>query len=181
MPDGAEVGRATRLRIESLYPGVRPLAYRVLEDVARITTRAVGIAQAARTVEYQDALYASGRTIEGPIVTNARGGTSWHNYGLAFDIACVGSDPYLRKEAPHERDLLWTSYGRIVVAHGLEWGGNFKLVSGVRDLPHAQLHYGLGINEAFELYRNGGRSAVWAYLDRLRGVPVGEGWEVSSG
>lgn len=33
----------------------------------------------------QDALYAKGRTTPGPVVTNARGGLSFHNYGLASD------------------------------------------------------------------------------------------------
>ena len=38
-----------------------------------------------RTMEEQAALYAKGRTISGKIVTKAKPGESYHNYGLAFD------------------------------------------------------------------------------------------------
>ena len=38
-----------------------------------------------RTMEEQAALYAKGRTSKGKIVTKARPGESYHNYGLAFD------------------------------------------------------------------------------------------------
>lgn len=39
-----------------------------------------------RSGAVQDALYAQGRTTPGPIVTNAKGGQSAHNYGLAIDV-----------------------------------------------------------------------------------------------
>ena len=42
-----------------------------------------------RSIEQQNALYAIGRTKPGSIVTKARGGYSWHNYGLAADYAFV--------------------------------------------------------------------------------------------
>ncbi len=38
-----------------------------------------------RTMEEQSALYQKGRTSRGKIVTKARPGESYHNYGLAFD------------------------------------------------------------------------------------------------
>ena len=38
-----------------------------------------------RTMEEQAALYAKGRTVGGKIVTKAKPGESYHNYGLAFD------------------------------------------------------------------------------------------------
>ena len=38
-----------------------------------------------RTMEEQAALYKIGRSVKGKIVTNARPGESYHNYGLAFD------------------------------------------------------------------------------------------------
>ena len=40
-----------------------------------------------RTMEEQAALYAKGRTAGGKIVTKAKPGESYHNYGLAFDWA----------------------------------------------------------------------------------------------
>jgi len=38
-----------------------------------------------RTMEEQAALYAIGRSAPGKVVTKARAGESFHNYGLAFD------------------------------------------------------------------------------------------------
>ena len=38
-----------------------------------------------RTLKEQDELYAQGRTEAGRIITNARGGQSFHNYGRAID------------------------------------------------------------------------------------------------
>ncbi|WP_318566507.1 M15 family metallopeptidase [Peribacillus simplex] len=40
----------------------------------------------------QNALLAQGRTKPGNKVTNARGGQSMHNYGLAIDICLITSD-----------------------------------------------------------------------------------------
>ena len=42
-----------------------------------------------RSVADQNTLYAQGRTQPGNIVTNARGGRSLHNYGLAVDVADI--------------------------------------------------------------------------------------------
>ena len=44
------------------------------------------IVQGLRTKAEQDALYAQGRTTPGKVVTNAKGGQSMHNYGLAVDM-----------------------------------------------------------------------------------------------
>lgn len=47
------------------------------------------ITEGFRTKEYQDSLYAKGRTKPGKVVTNAKGSTysSQHMWGIAFDIA----------------------------------------------------------------------------------------------
>ncbi len=39
-----------------------------------------------RTIKEQDELYEQGRSVPGKIVTNAKGGQSAHNYGLALDF-----------------------------------------------------------------------------------------------
>lgn len=45
------------------------------------------IVQGYRTIDEQKALYAQGRSTSGPKVTWVDGGYSYHNYGLAIDIA----------------------------------------------------------------------------------------------
>jgi len=46
-----------------------------------------------RSFEEQSALYAKGRTAPGSIVTKAKAGESYHNYGLAFDWVPVKATP----------------------------------------------------------------------------------------
>lgn len=46
----------------------------------------IRVSQGLRTWDQQDLLYAQGRTARGKIVTDARGGYSMHNFGLAVDI-----------------------------------------------------------------------------------------------
>src|SRR5512133_1170305 len=49
----------------------------------------IRVVQGLRSWTEQDALYAMGRSTPGKIVTNVRGGGSYHNFGLAVD--CVPS------------------------------------------------------------------------------------------
>src|SRR5688572_22238652 len=78
-------------RAELLHPKVRQ---EVVETIIQVETgfpptMKVRIVQGLRTVKEQDALFAKGRTTPGPIVTKARGGKSYHNYGLAIDFAIM--------------------------------------------------------------------------------------------
>ena len=81
-----------------------------------------------RSTEEQNKLYAKGRTAPGGIVTNARGGYSWHNYGLAADYAFV-IDGKVTWNGP------WAEFGIIAKECGLEWGGSWTKF---RDRPHVQ-------------------------------------------
>ncbi|WP_370514461.1 M15 family metallopeptidase [Alteribacillus sp. YIM 98480] len=47
----------------------------------------VVITEGYRTLEEQNNLYEKGRSQPGSVVTNAQGGESYHNYGLAIDFA----------------------------------------------------------------------------------------------
>jgi len=93
-----------------------------------------------RSQEEQDQLYAQGRTMPGKIVTNARGGYSWHNFGLAADYAFV-KDGHLTWDGP------WSHFGRIARMCGLEWGGDFRKFP---DRPHVQLTKGKTLREMRE-------------------------------
>jgi peptidoglycan L-alanyl-D-glutamate endopeptidase CwlK len=175
----SDVSLISRQRIQTLYPGIRPLVFRVIQDMNARTRRDVSVAQALRTFEEQLAEYAKGRSDLGggrwvivdkrQIVTNAKPGLSWHCYGLALDFAFVGTDPYLQKLPPKERDLMWSTLGEVGKSYGFKWGGDFRLVNGVRDLPHLEMTYGLSLDQAIALHEHGGVPAVWAYIDGLGG------------
>ena len=74
-----------------------------------------------RTYEEQNELFAQGRTKPGRIVTNARGGFSNHNFGIAFDVGVFEGANYLG-----ESPKLPKAVGALGMDLGLEWGGNWK-------------------------------------------------------
>jgi peptidoglycan L-alanyl-D-glutamate endopeptidase CwlK len=73
-----------------------------------------------RSIQEQDALYAQGRTKPGAIVTNARGGYSFHNFGVAFDIV-----PIVNGKAQWNSIALFRRCGDIGKSLGLEWAGDW--------------------------------------------------------
>lgn len=117
-------------------------AHAVMNGVEIIMT------QGLRTVAEQDALYAQGRTKPGKIVTNAKGGQSFHNYGLAFDIALIHDgqviwDTKISVEPEHPDIPTYTELGQYGQAIGAEWGGSWHF----QDIPHFQYTYGLSLQD----------------------------------
>lgn len=115
--------------IATLLPDVKPYA-RALFFKARDKGIAINIISGTRTFEEQNRLYAKGRTTPGPKVTNARGGYSNHNFGIAFDIGVFNGNRYL-PESP-----LYKAVGALGMELGLGWGGNWKSIV---DQPHFEL------------------------------------------
>jgi len=106
----------------------------------------VRIISGTRTYKEQDALYAKGRTAPGSRVTNAKGGYSNHNFGIAFDIGLFQGASYLG-ESRHYRTL-----GAIGESVGLEWGGRWKTFT---DDPHYQLKTGMTLAQMRALVEAG--------------------------
>lgn len=129
-----------------------------------------------RTFAEQDALYAQGRTAHGSIVTNAKAGQSWHNYGIAFDIGLFNGATYLG-DSP-----LYKTLGPVGEALGLEWGGSW---SSIVDMPHYQLKIGLTLEQALARH-NAGESILdgtpYAGGDFPAGnVAAAAGWTLAYG
>ncbi len=91
------------------------------------------ITEGFRSKEYQDKLYAKGRTKPGNIVTNAKGSdySSQHQWGIAFDIA-INDSKLLYNEATIRKVAKIAKSNKV----GLAWGGDW--VSPV-DTPHFYL------------------------------------------
>jgi peptidoglycan L-alanyl-D-glutamate endopeptidase CwlK len=88
------------------------------------------IISGTRTYAEQDALFRQGRFGNpGPKVTNARGGQSWHNFGLAWDIGLFRNGDYL------EDSPLYAAAGPHGKVAGVEWGGDWV---SLKDRPHYQ-------------------------------------------
>lgn len=99
-----------------------------------------------RTYDEQDALYAKGRTAPGPKVTNAKGGFSNHNFGIAVDLGVFEAGEYLDSENPSKAETVHLAIAEAVKVSGLvlEWGGDWK---SFRDIPHWEYATGLTIAE----------------------------------
>lgn len=94
-----------------------------------------------RDKESQNALYAQGRTVKGKIVTNAKGGQSFHNYRCAFDVVPMRNGKPVWGTAG-EDGKLWARVGALGEAAGLEWAGRWK---SFKELAHFQWTGGLSL------------------------------------
>lgn len=91
------------------------------------------ITEGFRTKEYQDELYAKGRTKPGKVVTNAKGDSysSQHQWGIAFDIA-INDNKLLYDEKMIKKVAKIAKSSKV----GLGWGGDWKSIV---DTPHFYL------------------------------------------
>lgn len=129
LSSSAGVGDAA---INRLHPKIRDKARRLVSE-ARRKGIDLEVVSTLRTYAEQTRLYAQGRTAPGPIVTNARAGHSWHNFGLALDVVPVenGQRNYKTKR--------WADLAAIGKRLGFEWGGDW---TSIVDKPHFQMKFG---------------------------------------
>ena len=116
-------------KIATLQPWVQPIARKFIAAL-RSSGIDARVLSGTRSYDEQNALYAQGRTKPGMRVTNARGGYSNHNFGIAFDIGIFAQGKYL-PESP-----LYKQAGAIGKSLGLSWGGDWKTF---QDQPHYEL------------------------------------------
>lgn len=118
-------------KIQTLQPAVQPIALSFLErcEAAGVPCELV---QGTRTFAEQQAVFDQGRATAGPIVTKARPGDSYHQYGLAFDVV-----PTVYKDMANWNPSgpLWATIGSIGEGLGLTWGGRWS----DPDAPHFEL------------------------------------------
>ena len=133
-------------RIQSLHPAIRMKATNFIKDAnASSGNTLIRVAQGQRTFAEQDALYAKGRTAGGSIVTNAKGGFSNHNFGLAFDIVGI-------TDKKIDYNLNWSTLSTLGKAQGFEWGGDWKSFT---DKPHFQNMFGNSVKTLRQSYNSG--------------------------
>ena len=80
--------KENRDRLDLLQPEVREKA-RSAFDRGQRRGLDICIVSTLRTYPEQQELYAQGRTKPGNVVTNAKPGYSYHNFGLALDFAVI--------------------------------------------------------------------------------------------
>jgi peptidoglycan L-alanyl-D-glutamate endopeptidase CwlK len=146
--------KITLQRIQTLHPKIRK---EVLDLCTKANNLELGkgvrlrLSYTFRTHEEQEALYAQGRTKPGKRVTNAKGGQSIHNYGLAFDIVILydkdGDGNFEEASWDTKRDgdkdgiSDWLEVTKVFTQAGYT---NGFITNGKKwDLPHFQKDFGL--------------------------------------
>lgn len=149
--------KITLERIKLLHPKIREEVLEMYNEMCEaLTGRALlRFAYTTRTFAEQDALFA-----KRPKVTNAKGGYSYHNYGLAFDIVLLvdkdGNGTYesasweTNVDFDGDGQVDWMEVVTIAKQYGYECGIDWKF----RDAPHFQKTFGYSVRQLLELYNN---------------------------
>ena len=157
----------TQARLAEIYP---ELARRWMQADQMLSSLGftIRISQGLRTWPQQDTLYQQGRTTPGSIVTHAKAGESYHNYGLAIDFVPI-------ENAEAIWDQTHPAYMKTI-----EIGESLGLVSGSNwpppktDFPHFQLTGRYPENAPDSnckyLFNEGGLAAVWKDVDTALGI-----------
>lgn len=157
----AKADKVTTERILLLHPAVQDEVKAIYAEILEaLSGKAIcRFSHTLRTVDEQNALYAIGRNGDKrPIVTNAKGGSSFHNYGLAVDIVLLkdtdgnGTFDTASWETNVDFDgdgkADWAEVVAIFKQYGWEWGGDWKF----SDAPHFQKTYGYTVRDLFKLH-----------------------------
>ena len=136
----------TDKRIKLLHPSIRRSAKELILKCSNELNLNLRMAQTFRSIAEQDALYAKGRTTSGNKVTNAKGGSSYHNYGLAFDLVEITPSG----GANYNYDFIAVS--NIAKSLNFKWGGDWKSFV---DKPHYQMVFGFKVGELLAKVKNG--------------------------
>lgn len=170
-----ELDKSSITFLRFAYPELRTRVLELLEETEKATGLKTRITRVFSSYEQQQKLYAQGRTAAGEIVTNAKPGRSFHNFGLAADICFRGPDPYLIKNPIGEK--IWSSFGERARNLGLVWGGGFKIF----DKPHVQFSATLSIEDCIRFSMDGGIDNLWMEIDRRLGKSLRAGWDLVPG
>jgi len=160
------IDKLTESRILLLHPKIRKDVLRMYrEEVAPALTNGIycRFTHTLRTFEEQDELYKIGREklFDGDgnrlgIVTNAKGGQSYHNFSLAIDFCIMASRTAtwdISVDLDKDGKADWTEVVEIFQRNGWEWGGSWK--GKLRDFPHFQKTFGYTTKELLEKWKKG--------------------------
>lgn len=153
----------TLKRIDLLHPLIREEVKSAYDEICdALNGRAIcRFAYTLRTDAEQNALYAQGRIIPNTkVVTNAKGGQSYHNYGLALDIVLLvdkdknGSFESASWETNVDFDgdgkADWQEVVQILKRYGFTWGGEWKFT----DMPHFEKSFGYSISQLAKIKKD---------------------------
>ncbi len=131
--------------------GLHPVVAAKQKELVSLTGQQgirVVITDGFRSSEEQDALYNQGRSEAGAVVTYAKGGQSYHNYGLAIDFALKKPDGNIIWDLDYDGNQNgrsdWLEVVGIAKKLGFTWGGDW---TDFPDYPHLQMDFGYSIKQ----------------------------------
>lgn len=149
-------------RIETAHPSIREdLRKAFMQASDRLTGDVfLRLAYVKRSFDEQTALYNLGRSVlflngvRQGIVTWAKAGQSFHNYGLAFDIVLVYRNAPKAEfsttgDFDKDKKADWMEAVEVFKNYGFEWGGDWK---NKKDFPHFQKTFGRTWSELLQLH-----------------------------
>ncbi|MFB4168055.1 M15 family metallopeptidase [Virgibacillus sp. JSM 102003] len=132
---------------EELDPVVAAKTNQLLKKSAQQDINVV-ITEKIRSIKRQNDLYEQGRSSDGDVVTYAKGGESYHNYGLAVDFALRNNNGEIIWDINYDGNnngkADWFEVADIAKQLGFEWGGDW---SKFKDYPHLQMDFELSIRQ----------------------------------
>lgn len=139
----ADISEATSMALNPIVEKSKDL---LIDESADLNIPII-ITDGFRSASEQDRLYEQGRTASGSIVTNARGGESYHNYGLAIDFALLTDSGEVLWDTDYDGNgngaSDWLEVVDIAKNLGFEWGGDWEQP----DYPHLEMNFGLSIRD----------------------------------
>lgn len=115
----------------------------------------VRILSGTRTYGEQNDLFKQGRFGNpGSVVTNARGGFSNHNFGIAWDIGVFTAAGGYLGDGPQ-----YAQAAQLGLKDPVEWGGNWKTIV---DKPHYQIKLGIGVSQLRAAFEAGNKIVGYA-------------------
>jgi len=142
-------------RIDKLHPTIRKEVKAIYNEILKRNV-AIRFTDTLRTFPEQTALYSKGRTKSGKIVTNAKAGESYHNYGLALDFCLllnggkqVSWDRNKDTDDDNKKD--WNEVVAVFKHYGWQWGGDW---TNFKDYPHFQKTFNLSTAELLKKHKS---------------------------
>lgn len=137
-------------QLNTLHPKIRAIALNAYNEAVAATPKGAHpvITQGLRSFAESEKLYQQGRTTPGPIVSKAKAGQSWHNYGLALDFVLL-----VNGKQTWQVNTDWLTVVNIFKKHGFTWGGNFA--GNFKDYPHLEIKLGYTLTQLTALYNAG--------------------------
>ena len=139
-------------RIKLIHPKLRNEVLEIYDEISEALSGSAmcRFSYTLRTFAEQDLLFK-----KVPKVTNAKGGMSYHNYGLAIDIVLIidgkSASWEIKKDFDGDGKADWIEIVNIFKQYGWEWGGDWQF----KDSPHFQKTLGYSVRKLLALHQTG--------------------------